>query len=80
MFFFFVFVQGFVAYKIAEILHTGICVKTIWNGPIKGRVQCTHDQFNEKLLLTNVFSLLVSLFVLLARQKPNPLTHEGLGY
>ena len=78
--FFFFFWQGFAAYKVAEILHTGICVKKFGMAPIKGHVHCTHDQFNEKLLLTNVFSLLVSLFILLAHQKPSPLTHEGLGY
>ena len=57
-----------------------MCKRKIGMAPIKGRVQHTHDQFNEKLLLTIVFSLLVSLFVLLAHQKPSPLTHEGLGY
>ena len=54
--------------------------KKIWNGTYKGSCATYTWPFNEKLLLTNVFSLLVSLFILLAHQKPSPLTHEGLGY
>ena len=76
----FFFLKGFVAYKVATNPAYWYMCKKIRMAPIKGHVQCTHDQFNEQLSLTNFFSLLVSLFLLLAHQKPNPLTHEGLGF